>query len=432
MAAARLPAAGGVEAQLWRQSGAPPVGRAGTRRPRRGTPGTCCGGGQRMGRGGGASIPDPRTKWGVLGTPAFLSPPSGPPHHDPLPAGGRARRPPCTHLPAPRCAPPPSPPRAPHRARGRPSEPPADGGCGGEEGGVRGRPLPSRPAPPSRGGEQRSGHRAPPPPPRGRCNAPGDPRRDAPETGRGWKGREKGKEEGQGRRPGKVERGAGRQGRTQHPQGWQRGGRHAIVLLLTSYLPTRCPLLAPRAGIFSGLGRVQSEPVKEAGEEAGEEGREEEEEAGGWVRSAGSGRGGRAGGADPAGSPRPRGGRGASGRASRSAASARARLRACPRLRTGTGGVRSSPGPFGGRPPPKTPRPCSHSPLRARLRAPRQAPTRGTEGDLAPWLPAPATWLPAPSPSRSPQPEGDARSAARSVAAAPQEPELVPVILASG
>lgn len=31
-------------------------------------------------------------------------------------------------------------------------------------------------------------------------------------------------------------------------------GRHAIVLVLTSYLPTRCPLLAPRAGIFSMLG----------------------------------------------------------------------------------------------------------------------------------------------------------------------------------
>lgn len=240
-------------------------------------------------------------------------------------------------------------------------------------------PTPFPPGRPRRG-EQRSGHRAPPPSPspapRGRCWAPGEPPRPGMLRGAGAK---RGEGPGAGRAGGE-----GSQARYKaHAASAGLGaGRHAIVLVLTSYLPTRCPLLAPRAGIFSGLGELQlAQITKEGGE--GEEG---EEEAGGWLDS---GRGGRAGGAAPAGSPRPRGVRGASRRASRIAhtgvnvcvrvcvharVSVRARVRACLCAR----GRAERPEPFCGAVSPPT---HTHTPPQAGRTT--QGRWRGTRGAFA-------------------------------------------------
>lgn len=57
-----------------------------------------------------------------------------------------------------------------------------------------------------------------------------------------------------------LERGcAGKKQRSmQHIQAaFPKAARRAIVRVLTSYLQTRCPLLASRAGIFSGLGEAE-------------------------------------------------------------------------------------------------------------------------------------------------------------------------------
>lgn len=131
-------------------------------------------------------------------------------------------------------------------------------------------PMPLPPGRPRRG-EQRSGHRAPPPAPspapRGRCWAPGEPPRPGMLRGAGAR-----RGEGPGAGAGRAG-GEGSQARYKaHAASAGLGaGRHAIVLVLTSYLPTRYPLLAPRAGIFSGLGELQlAQITKEGGE--GEEG----------------------------------------------------------------------------------------------------------------------------------------------------------------
>lgn len=201
----------------------------------------------------------------------------------PTPAHSRRLR------PAHRCPPPragrtpPTPPTSPIRGWApHPRAPRLAVGTGtGGRGGHR-RCPPATPEPPGpvpmplppgrpRRGEQRSGHRAPPPAPspapRGRCWAPGEPPRPGMLRGAGAR-----RGEGPGAGAGRAG-GEGSQARYKaHAASAGLGaGRHAIVLVLTSYLPTRYPLLAPRAGIFSGLGELQlAQITKEGGE--GEEG----------------------------------------------------------------------------------------------------------------------------------------------------------------
>lgn len=159
--------------------------------------------------GGGASIPDPRPKWGVLGTPASLSPPSGPAHHDPPPSRGPGAAPPL-HTPArtalrtPALTPPrPSPcPGATLRAprgwglrwgrRGGPGPPP---------------PLPAGPAEPRRRTKERAPGTAAPSPRPVQCAGGPPPGCSGDGKGMEGKGKRKGRRAGQAARQGGEGRG---------------------------------------------------------------------------------------------------------------------------------------------------------------------------------------------------------------------------------
>lgn len=427
MAAARLPAAGGVEAQLWRQSGAPPVGRAGTRRPRRGTPGTCCGGGQRMGRGG-SIYPRPPAKVGGPGHPRIPLTPFGAASPRPPSQPGAGRGAPLAHTCPHRAAHPrPHPPAPLTVPGGDPPSPPRMGAAVGKKGGSGAAPSP--PGRPRRAAAANkgagTGHRRPLP-------AAGAMRRGTPAgmlRRREGDGREGKKERKKGRAGGQARwRGArgGRGARSIRRAGSGEGGTPLCSYSLLIYRPAALSSLHGRASSRGSGGCSRSRLKRQEKKQEKKAERRRRRLAGGSGAQGAAGAGGLA-----ARIPRAPPGPGA-GEVPRGAhrAPPPPRVPVCARARgsgRAPGACGAAPALLGGGRPRKPPAPAP-TPRSAPASAPLAK--RPPEGPRATWLPGSQPRPPGSQPRA--RAEGDARSAARSVAAAPQEPELVPVILASG